>query len=53
MGQYRDQFGVNGVTAKSVTAVSVVLHSFPRTDGSTVDSSRGEVSSLSLSGSFI
>lgn len=47
MGQYRDQSGVNGVTAESVTTVSVVLQSFPRTDGSTVDST------VSLRQSFI
>lgn len=49
MGQYTDQCGVNGVTAESVTTVSVVLLSFPRTDDSTVD--RVEVSIVSL-GSF-
>lgn len=43
MGQYRDQSRVNGVTAESVSTVSVVLQSFPIT-GSTVD--RGEFSTF-------
>lgn len=51
MGQYRDQSWLNGVTAESVTTVSVVLFSFPRTDGFTVD--RSEVSTVSLRKSFI